>query len=160
VARIRENASLHFARCSSWAAPGIAAGRVTENPVRLTHSVRDRLTRVTCGGAPVYIWPAWITFMVDVSRMPEGAFGMFHSCAGCADRIYAEARRLRGLGGYMDHVRPSLRSCRPGHRHVAARAENPWPLLRQSAGVGVMRIEHRSAPAGWRRFIFTTGRSI
>ena len=49
---------------------------VTENPVRLTHSVRDALTRVTCGGAPVYVWPGGgITFMVDVSRMPENAFG-------------------------------------------------------------------------------------
>jgi len=67
----------------SW---GILACWVTENPVRLTHSVRDALTRVTCGGAPVYIWPGGgITFMVDVSRMPENAFGYVHTGPGCAD---------------------------------------------------------------------------
>src|SRR5438094_189490 len=49
---------------------------VTDNPVRLTRSVKDALTRVTSGGAPVYVWPGGgITFMVDVTQMPAGAFG-------------------------------------------------------------------------------------
>jgi hypothetical protein len=41
--------------------------------VRLTRSVKDALTRVTSGGAPVYVWPGGgITFMVDVTQMPAG----------------------------------------------------------------------------------------
>ncbi|MCB1813034.1 MAG: 6-hydroxynicotinate reductase, partial [Candidatus Competibacteraceae bacterium] len=57
-------------------AGGSLRSGVTENPVRLTHSVKDALTRVTCGGAPVFIWPGGgITFMVDVTRMPDRAFG-------------------------------------------------------------------------------------
>ena len=49
---------------------------VTDNPVRLTRSVKDALTHVTCGGAPAYVWPGGgITVMVDVMRMPENAFG-------------------------------------------------------------------------------------
>ena len=65
------------ARFCSWAAREDRCGPgVTENPVKLTHSVRDALTRVTCGGAPVYVWPGGgITFMADVSRMPQNAFG-------------------------------------------------------------------------------------
>ena len=49
---------------------------VTENPVRLTRSVRQEITRVTSGGAAVYVWPGGgITFMVDVTRLPPRAFG-------------------------------------------------------------------------------------
>ncbi len=34
------------------------------------------MTRVTSGGAPVYVWPGGgITFMVDVTQMPANAFG-------------------------------------------------------------------------------------
>src|SRR5437868_2543775 len=77
VARIRENCepALSTVLFMGGAGGSLRAG-VTENPVRLTHSVRDALTRVTCGGAPVYVWPGGgITFMVDVTRMPENAFG-------------------------------------------------------------------------------------
>ena len=57
-------------------AGGSLRAGVTENPVRLTRSVKDALTRVTCGGAPVYVWPGGgITFMVDVTRLPANAFG-------------------------------------------------------------------------------------
>src|SRR6185437_118591 len=59
VERIQENCE-----------PSLRAG-VTDNPVRLTRSVKDALTRVTSGGAPVYVWPGGgITFMVDVTQMP------------------------------------------------------------------------------------------
>ncbi|HZE27563.1 MAG TPA: hypothetical protein VE083_09260 [Terriglobales bacterium] len=132
VARIRENCepALCTVLFMGGAGGSLRAG-VTENPVRLTHSVRDRLTRVTCGGAPVYIWPGGgITFMVDVSRMPEGAFGYVPTPALVAPIEFTlKLDDYRGLGGYMDHVRP-LASIMPdqGHRHVAARAENPWPL--------------------------------
>ena len=49
---------------------------VTDNPILLTRSIKDLLTRVTCGGAPAYIWPGGgITVMVDVALMPENSFG-------------------------------------------------------------------------------------
>ena len=73
VARIKENCepALCTVLFMGGAGGSLRAG-VTENPVKLTHSVRDALTRVTCGGAPVYVWPGGgITFMVDVTRMPR-----------------------------------------------------------------------------------------
>jgi len=104
---------------------------VTENPVRLTRSVRDALTRVTSGGAPVYIWPGGgITFMVDVSRMPENAFGYVPTPALVAPIEFTlKLDDYKNLGGYADQVRP-LSSILPGEgrRHVSARPENPWPL--------------------------------
>ena len=57
-------------------AGGSLRSGVTRNPIHLTHSVHADKTRVTVGGAPVYIWPGGgITFMVDVTRLPPGAFG-------------------------------------------------------------------------------------
>jgi hypothetical protein len=77
VDRIAENCEP--ALCSvlfMGGAGGSLRAGVTENPVRLTRSVKNLVTRVTCGGAPVYIWPGGgITLMVDVLRMPERSFG-------------------------------------------------------------------------------------
>ena len=132
VARIKENCEP--AMCSvifMGGAGGSLRAGVTENPVRLTNSVRDALTRVTCGGAPVYIWPGGgITFMVDVSRMPENAFGYVPTPALVAPIEFTlKLQDYADLGGYMDHVRP-LSSVVPddGRRHISARSENPWPL--------------------------------
>ena len=132
VARIKENCEP--AMCSvifMGGAGGSLRAGVTENPVRLTNSVREALTRVTCGGAPVYIWPGGgITFMVDVSRMPENAFGYVPTPALVAPIEFTlKLQDYADLGGYMDHVRP-LSSITPddGRRHVQARAENPWPI--------------------------------
>lgn len=77
VERIAENCepALSTVLFIGGAGGSLRAG-VTENPVRLTRSIKDALTYVTCGGAPVYIWPGGgITFMVDVTRLPENAFG-------------------------------------------------------------------------------------
>ena len=73
-------------------AGGSLRAGVTENPVRLTHSVRDALTRVTCGGAPVYVWPGGgITFMVDVTRMPRTRLRLCaYARAGCTHRVHLE----------------------------------------------------------------------
>jgi 6-hydroxynicotinate reductase len=132
VARIKENCEP--AMCSvifMGGAGGSLRAGVTENPVRLTNSVRQALTRVTCGGSPVYIWPGGgITFMVDVSRMPENAFGYVPTPALVAPIEFTlKLQDYADLGGYMDHVRP-LTSIAPdeGRRHVPARAENPWPI--------------------------------
>jgi hypothetical protein len=77
VERIAENCEP--ALCSvlfMGGAGGSLRAGVTENPVRLTRSVKNLITRVTCGGAPVYVWPGGgITVMVDVMRMPERSFG-------------------------------------------------------------------------------------
>ena len=73
--------SAEVCREAAEAAFGAGAGGslragVTENPVRLTRSVKDAITRVTCGGAPVYVWPGGgITFVVDVTAMPAASFG-------------------------------------------------------------------------------------
>ncbi len=57
-------------------AGGSLRAGVTRNPVWLTRAVQSGLARLTCGGAPAYVWPGGgITFMVDVGRMPRGAFG-------------------------------------------------------------------------------------
>jgi 6-hydroxynicotinate reductase len=134
VARIKENCepALSTVLFMGGAGGSLRAG-VTENPVRLTHSVRDALTRVTCGGAPVYVWPGGgITFMVDVSRMPEKAFGYVPTPALVAPIEFTlKLKDYAALGGYMDHVRP-LDSILHGEsrRHVTPSPENPWPLSR------------------------------
>ena len=74
VDRIAENCEP--ALCSvlflGGAGGSLRAG-VTENPVRLTRSVRDALTRVTVGGAPAYVWPGGgITVMVDGCVLESG----------------------------------------------------------------------------------------
>jgi len=105
---------------------------VTENPVRLTHSVRDALTRVTCGGAPVYVWPGGgITFMADVTRMPQNAFGYVPTPALVAPIEFTlKLSDYAELGGYMDSVRPldSVVSESEKRKRIAAHVENPWPL--------------------------------
>ncbi len=132
VARIKENCepALSTVLFMGGAGGSLRAG-VTENPVRLTHSVRDALTRVTCGGAPVYVWPGGgITFMVDVTRMPENAFGYVPTPALVAPIEFTlKIKDYAALGGYMDHVRP-LDSIMQGEgrRHLSALPENPWPL--------------------------------
>ena len=132
VARIKENCepALCTVLFMGGAGGSLRAG-VTENPVRLTRSVRDALTRVTCGGAPVYVWPGGgITFMVDVSRMPEHAFGYVPTPALVAPIEFTlKIDDYAALGGYMDQVRPLESVLRgEGRRHVSASPENPWPL--------------------------------
>jgi 6-hydroxynicotinate reductase len=133
VARIKENCEPALCTVLFMAGAGgsLRAG-VTENPVRLTHSVRDTLTRVTCGGAPVYVWPGGgITFMVDVTRMPENAFGFVPTPALVAPIEFTlKFSDYASLGGYVDHVR-SLESILSdeSRRHLAAQDNNPWPLV-------------------------------
>ena len=132
VARIKENCepALCTVLFMGGAGGSLRAG-VTENPVRLTHSVRDALTRVTCGGAPVYVWPGGgITFMVDVNRMPENAFGYVPTPALVAPIEFTlKLSDYAALGGYVDHVR-SVDSIVSDERrrHLSAHENNPWPL--------------------------------
>ena len=132
VARIKENCepALCTVLFMGGAGGSLRAG-VTENPVRLTHSVRDAFTRITCGGAPVYVWPGGgITFMVDITRMPENAFGYVPTPALVAPIEFTlKLTDYAALGGYMDHVR-SLDTIMSDQRrhHLSARENNPWPL--------------------------------
>lgn len=118
-------------------AGGSLRSGVTENPVRLTRSVKDSLTVVTCGGAPVYVWPGGgITFMVDVSRVPPGAFGYVPTPALVAP-IEFTLRLLdyAALGGHMDQVRPlsEFRNAGDHRRQVPHMTDNPWPLAHDAA---------------------------
>ena len=109
VERIKENCepALSTVLFMGGAGGSLRAG-VTENPVLLTQSVRDSLTRVTSGGAPTYVWPGGgITFMVDVTRLPANAFGYVPTPALVAPIEFTMRREdYRRLGGHMDHVRP------------------------------------------------------
>src|SRR6266481_3243503 len=109
VERIQENCepALCTVLFMGGAGGSLRAG-VTDNPVRLTRSVKEALTRVTSGGAPVYVWPGGgITFMVDVTRLPAGAFGYVPTPALVAPIEFTlKLSDYAALGGHMDHVRP------------------------------------------------------
>jgi 6-hydroxynicotinate reductase len=109
VERIRENCEP--ALCSvlfMGGAGGSLRAGVTENPVRLTRSVRQALTTVTAGGAPVIVWPGGgITFMVDVTLLPDNAFGYVPTPAIVAPIEFTmRLDDYAALGGHIDHVRP------------------------------------------------------
>jgi hypothetical protein len=133
VGRIRENCEPALTTVLFMAGAGgsLRAG-VTENPVKLTNSVKRSLTRVTCGGAPAYVWPGGgITFMVDVSRMPENAFGYVPTPALVAPIEFTLKKAdYASLGGHMDYVRPLDEVLREKERRrqLTSLPENPWPL--------------------------------
>ena len=133
VARIRENCEPALTTVLFMAGAGgsLRAG-VTENPVKLTNSVKQSLTRVTCGGAPAYIWPGGgITFMVDVARMPENAFGYVPTPALVAPIEFTlKKANYAALGGHVDSVRPLDEVLREKERrrHITSLVKNPWPL--------------------------------
>ena len=89
-------------------AGGSLRAGVTENPVRLNRSVRQALTTVTAGGAPVVVWPGGgITFMVDVTLLPDNAFGYVPTPAIVAPIEFTmRLDDYAALGGHVDHVRP------------------------------------------------------
>ncbi len=109
VARVTENCEPALSTVLFMAGAGgsLRAG-VTENPVRLTRSVRQALTTVTAGGAPVYVWPGGgITFMVDVSLLPKNAFGYVPTPALVAPIEFTmRLEDYAALGGHVEDVRP------------------------------------------------------
>lgn len=134
VERIAENCEPALATVLFIGGAGgsLRAG-VTENPVRLTRSVKDALTYVTCGGAPVYVWPGGgITFMVDVTRLPENAFGYVPTPALVAPIEFTlRLDDYEAMGGHVGHVRP-LSEITQG-KGVRHRDDNPWPLMPHDA---------------------------
>jgi hypothetical protein len=131
VDRIGENCEPALASVLFMAGAGgsLRAG-VTENPVRLTRSVKDALVRVTSGGAPVYVWPGGgITFMVDVTAMPDNAFG-FVPTPAIVGPIEFTMRRTdyAAMGGHMDRVRELIDVKRSQRmRREVLRQPTPWP---------------------------------
>ncbi len=107
IARIEENCepALTSVAFMGGAGGSLRAG-VTGNPVQLTRAVKDSLVRVSCGGAPVYIWPGGgITLMADVMQMPENAFGYVPTPALVAPIEFTMRQSdYQALGGHMDHV--------------------------------------------------------
>jgi 6-hydroxynicotinate reductase len=131
VDRIAENCEPALTSVVFMAGAGgsLRAG-VTENPVKLTQSARAGFTRVTSGGAPVYLWPGGgITYMADVLAMPDRAFGHVPTPALVAPIEFTLRRdAYERMGGHMDQVRDlaTLRSVATEIR--IWRPENPWPL--------------------------------
>jgi hypothetical protein len=108
VDRIQENCEPALSTVLFMAGAGgsLRAG-VTENPIRLTQSVKHAHTRVTAGGAPCYVWPGGgITYMVDVTTLPENAFGYVPTPALVAPIEFTMPRSdYEALGGHMDQIR-------------------------------------------------------
>jgi hypothetical protein len=132
VNRIGENCEPALTTILFMAGAGgsLRAG-VTENPVQLTRSVRQALTRVTSGGAPVFIWPGGgITYMVDVTTMPDSSFGYVPTPAIVGPIEFTMTRaNYQALGGHIDCIRP-VESIRDVERVKAIpwSPSNPWPL--------------------------------
>ncbi|TIT18283.1 MAG: 6-hydroxynicotinate reductase, partial [Mesorhizobium sp.] len=105
----------------------------------LTRSVQGLKTYVTVGGAPVYVWPGGgITLMVDVTRVPEGAFGYVPTPALVAPIEFTLRRDdYVRLGGYEAEIRSVGDILAKGGEYLNPRhgtgapVNNPWPPLAQ-----------------------------
>lgn len=131
VERVQENCEP--ALCSVMfigGAGGSLRAGVTENPVRLTKSVKDTLTYVSSGGAPVFIWPGGgITYMVDVCQMPENSFGYVPTPALVAPIEFSmRLSDYEAMGGHMGSV-VSLAEVEKnqGNRQLNKSGDSPWP---------------------------------
>ena len=117
-------------------AGGSLRSGVTENPVRLTRSVKEALTGVTSGGAPVYIWPGGgITFMVDVTTMPDNAFGHVPTPALVAPIEFTlPLASYENMGGHTDDVIGLEAAMAAQGNHVKTMPwdeTHPWPARRK-----------------------------
>jgi hypothetical protein len=132
VERIAENCepALTTVLFVGGAGGSLRAG-VTENPVRLTRSIKEALVNVTCGGAPAYVWPGGgITVMVDVSRMPDNSFGTVPTPAIVAPIEFTmRLSDYAALGGHMEHVIPVSEALkRASVRYIDFAEANTWPV--------------------------------
>jgi len=135
VERIAENCepALCTVLFMGGAGGSLRAG-VTENPVRLTRSVKELVTNVTCGGAPTYVWPGGgITVMVDVLRMPERSFGYVPTPALVLPIEFTlPLDAYAAMGGHVDRVVPLQDALRKvNFRADAWPATNPWPMRKR-----------------------------
>ncbi|MBH61484.1 MAG: 6-hydroxynicotinate reductase [Alphaproteobacteria bacterium] len=130
VDRIGENCEPALTSILFMAGAGgsLRAG-VTENPVRLTRSVHDALTRVTCGGAPAFVWPGGgITIMVDVTQLPANGFGYVPTPALVAPIEFTLRQDdYAALGGHIDSITQLNDIRAEGLRQEAWPSTAPWP---------------------------------
>jgi hypothetical protein len=111
-------------------AGGSLRAGVTENPVRLTRSVKDSLTHVSCGGADVFVWPGGgITVMVDVLDMPTGSFGYVPTPALVAPIEFTlRVSDYETLGGHMNEIKPVDEMKTDELRHVKPNMSGHDPM--------------------------------
>jgi 6-hydroxynicotinate reductase len=135
VERIGENCepSLCTVLYVAGAGGSLRAG-VTDNPILLTQRIKEKLVRVTCGGAPVYIWPGGgITMMVDVSLMPDKAFGSVPTPAIVSPIEFTmKMTDYLALGGHSDSVRTVEQALEQAQYGIVPtfapwNPANPWP---------------------------------
>ena len=114
-------------------AGGSLRAGVTVNPIRLTRSIKRGATRVTCGGAPVYIWPGGgIMAMIDVATMPDNSFGYVPTPALVAPIEFTlPLADYAALGGFADRAQP-VGEALAGRKLRAEpwRGDGVWPLER------------------------------
>ncbi|MGO4908256.1 6-hydroxynicotinate reductase [Pseudorhodobacter sp. W20_MBD10_FR17] len=103
-------------------AGGSLRAGVTQNPVRLTRSVQARETHLTSGGAECYVWPGGgITFMVDVTQLPAGAFGYVPTPALVAPLEFTLPRaEYIALGGHVAAIKTLPDMLREGGEYPTA----------------------------------------
>ncbi len=117
-------------------AGGSLRSGVTENPVLLTRSVARGETKVTMGGAPVYVWAGGgITIMTDVLAMPKNSFGYVPTPAIVAPIEFTMPRPVYAqLGGHLDDIVPVgdvIAAFGSGARIEGRRNDGAWPFARQ-----------------------------
>jgi hypothetical protein len=74
--------------------------------------------------------------MVDVTRVPENAFGYVPTPALVAPIEFTLKKEdYAVLGGHMDHVRPlrEVLAEKERTRQIRSVSENPWPLAPKGA---------------------------
>ncbi len=110
-------------------AGGSLRAGVTRNPVRLTRSVQSGITRLTSGGADCYVWPGGgITFMVDVTALPAGAFGYVPTPALVAPLEFTLPRAdYLAMGGHEAAIRTLDQVMQQGGEYPTAARIEPWP---------------------------------
>ncbi|MEZ5657397.1 MAG: 6-hydroxynicotinate reductase [Burkholderiaceae bacterium] len=138
VDRIGENCEPSLASVVFVAGAGgsLRAG-VTENPVGLTRAIKSMLVRVTCGGAPAYVWPGGgITLMTDVLSMPARSFGTVPTPAIVAPIEFTMRQAdYLALGGHVHSIRP-VSEALAGTRHQTLDwdARHAWPASPPAGG--------------------------
>ena len=110
-------------------AGGSLRAGVTQNPVRLTRSVQAGETRLTSGGAECFIWPGGgITFMVDVTRLPPGAFGYVPTPALVAPLEFTLPRgAFLALGGHAGAIKTIAQMMQDGGEYPTTARLFPKP---------------------------------
>jgi len=114
-------------------AGGSLRAGVTTNPVRLTRSVKEALTHVSCGGAPAYVWPGGgITVMADVTQMPSNSFGYVPTPAIVAPIEFTMRRQdYQALGGHMEAIVPVEQAIALAERTLAP-LSGSWPMAEKN----------------------------